>query len=164
MGHRWCWWTKGSLTTTGNWQFDPLRPLSVYVNCTADDSHNSAAQSRCRSQLGERFESEPKPRPRPRPRPRPKSPRLCPVSCQVSLGINKCKTSTPWAQNCYRHRGGYLVRPSVDFDIDIDSDSDTRRNAVRCDVARLDSPFEIGIAIGAGIGIHSVVTPAKTKL
>lgn len=124
---------------TGNWQFDPLRPLSVYVNCTADDSHNSAAQSRCRSQLGERFESEPKPRPRPRPRPRPKSPRLRPVSCQVSLGINKCKTSTPWAQNCYRHRGGYLVRPSVDFDIDIDSDSDTRRNAVRCDVARLDS-------------------------
>lgn len=58
------------------------------------------------------------------------------------------------------------MRPSVDFDIDIDSDSDsdTRRDAVRCDVARLDSRLEIGIAIGAGIGIHSVVTPAKTKL
>lgn len=66
-------------------------------------------------------------------------PRLCPVSWQASLGINKCKTSTPWAQNCYRHRGGYLVRPSVDFDIDIDSDSDTRREAMRCGAMWLDS-------------------------
>lgn len=95
-------------------------------------------------------------------------PRLCPVSWQASLGINKCKTSTPWAQNCYRHRGGYLVRPSVDFDIDIDSDSDTRRDAMWCGAVRCgstrDSPLEIGIAIGAGIGIHSVVTPAQNEI
>lgn len=60
------------------------------------------------------------------------------------------------------------MRPSVDFDIDIDSDSDTRRDVVRCGAVRCgstrDSPLEIGIAIGAGIGIHSVVTPAQTKL
>lgn len=84
-------------------------------------------------------------------------PRLCPVSWQASLGINKCKTSTPWAQNCYRHRGGYLVRPSVDFDIDIDSDSDTRRDAVRCGAvpcsstrlatrfSKLESQLELGL-------------------
>lgn len=78
-------------------------------------------------------------------------PRLCPVSWQASLGINKCKTSTPWAQNCYRHRGGYLVRPSVDFDIDIDSDSDTRRDVVRCltrlatRLSKLESQLELGL-------------------
>lgn len=130
-------------------------------------SPSPQSRCQCRSQHGERFESEPKPRPRPSPEP-DSGPRLCPVSWQASLGINKCKTSTPWAQNCYRHRGGYLVRPSVDFDIDIDSDSDTRRDAVRCGAMWLDStrnsPLEIGIAIGAGIGIHSVVTPAQTKL
>lgn len=60
------------------------------------------------------------------------------------------------------------MRPSVDFDIDIDSDSDTRRDAMWCGAVRCgstrDSPLEIGIAIGAGIGIYSVVTPAQTKL
>lgn len=41
-------------------------------------------------------------------------------------------------------------------------------DAMRCGAMWLDStrdsPLEIGIAIGAVIGIHSVVTPAKTKL
>lgn len=44
----------------------------------------------------------------------------------------------------------------------------TRCGALRCGAIWLDltrdSPLEIGIAIGAGIGIHSVVTPAQTKL
>lgn len=60
------------------------------------------------------------------------------------------------------------MRPSVDFDIDIDSDSDTRRDAMWCGAVRCgstrDSPLEIGIAIGAGIGIHSVVTPAQNEI
>lgn len=40
-------------------------------------------------------------------------------------------------------------------------------DAMRCGAvpdSTRDSPLEIGIAIGAGIGIHSVVTPAQTKL
>lgn len=43
-----------------------------------------------------------------------------------------------------------------------------QRHSTRCGAMWLDStrdsPLEIGIAIGAGIGIHSVVTPAQTKL
>lgn len=131
--------TGNAQLATGNWQFDScghwvfMSTARLMTAIILQPSPQSQSRCQCRSQHGERFESEPKPRPRPSPEP-DSAPRLCPVSWQASLGINKCKTSTPWAQNCYRHRGGYLVRPSVDFDIDIDSDSDTR-----CDVARLDS-------------------------